>query len=260
MPKFAANLTMMFQEYGFRDRFGAAAQAGFEAVEYLFPYEHEPAAIADWLAANKLGQVLFNLPPGNWHSGERGLAALPERQADFRQSVDLALAYALACGTKKLHVMAGLADPASATALATYKDSLSFAAEKAGPEGITLAIEPLNTRDMPGYFLNSFEQAADIIAMLDLPNVKLQFDIYHRQILCGDVLTGLKIYLPITAHIQIASVPGRNEPGSGELDDYRIFQTLDEMGYDGYVGCEYRPKAGTVEGLAWMDAFGQLPR
>ena len=255
MPKFAANLTMLFCEHPFLDRFKAAADCGFSAVEYLFPYDHDMHDIAERLMADDLTQVLFNLPPGDWTKGERGLAALPRRIADFRRSVGVALAYAKASKTKLLHVMSGIADAGDKSAIARFQDNLRFAADLCGPEGITLTIEPLNRRDMPGYFLNSFDQAATFIAALDRPNVKLQFDIYHRQILHGDVLSGLKTFLPITAHIQIASVPARHEPGSGELDDFRVLRALDAMGYDGHVGCEYRPKANTAQGLGWMQRW-----
>ncbi|MDQ0467762.1 2-oxo-tetronate isomerase [Labrys wisconsinensis] len=257
MPRFAANLTMMFGEWSFLDRFAEAAEAGFTAVEFLFPYEHQPAEIADRLERNGLEQALFNLPPGDWAAGERGLAALPERAAEFRDSVARALDYALATKARRLHVMAGLAPSGSAEAGAAYREALRHACAAAAPHGIDILIEPLNKRDMPGYFLDDFGMAADIIAELGLPNLKLQFDIYHRQILHGDVTRGLEALLPITGHIQIASVPLRQEPGTGELDDARLFATLDELDYAGFVGCEYRPRAGTLEGLAW---FVRAPR
>jgi hydroxypyruvate isomerase len=252
MPKFAANLSMLFQEHAFLDRFAAAKACGFEAVEFLFPYEFDAQVIAEKLRGNNLRQVLFNLPPGDWAKGERGLAALPDRRAEFRQSVSLAIEYAKALGTPQLHVMAGIADWSVQAAHACYCDSLIYAAERAGAEGIGIMIEPLNRRDMPGYFLNDFDRAADVITDLNLPNLKLQFDIYHRQIIHGDVLTGLRELMPVIGHIQIASVPERHEPGSGELDDFMVLRALDEMGYDGYVGCEYRPRGGTVEGLEWL--------
>ena len=253
MPFFAANLSMMFTEHEFLDRFQAAADAGFKAVEFLFPYDFKADAIAARLAAAKLEQVLFNLPPGDWARGDRGMAALPDRKAEFRQSVATALEYAAALGTPRLHMMAGLADPADPVHQAAYRDALGFAADAAGEKDIVLLIEPLNGRDMPGYFLNRFDQAADLIADLDRPNLKLQFDIYHRQILHGDVMTGLEQMMPIIGHVQIASVPERNEPGTGELRDTRILAALDDLGYEGFVGCEYRPKTGTLEGLGWLN-------
>ena len=251
MPRFAANLSLMFTEHPLLDRFAAAADAGFDAVELQFPYEHSPDAIADRLAASGLELTLFNLSPGDWAAGDRGLAALPHRREQFRVSVAQALAYAEATGTRKLHAMAGIARSADPGAAAAYWDALRYACDEAGARGLEVMIEPINPRDMPGYFLNDFAAAAELIRELALPNLKLQFDVYHRQILHGDVLRGLEALLPITGHVQTASVPGRNEPGTGELDDFRIFRALDEFGYAGFVGCEYRPLGGTEEGLGW---------
>lgn len=256
MPRFAANLSMMFQEHAFLDRFEAAAAAGFAAVEFLFPYAFPASEIARKLAANGLTQALFNLAPGNWEAGERGLAALPGRRAGFRASVGQALEYAGATGARRLHVMSGIARRGESGAEAAYRDALRFACDEAGPMGIDILIEPINPRDMPGYFLDDFDYAADLIAELGLPNLKLQFDIYHRQIMRGDVIKGLEAMIAIIGHVQIASVPARNEPGTGELDDGRILRRLDELGYGGFVGCEYRPLAGTIEGLGWRTAMG----
>lgn len=252
MPKFAANLSMMFTEVPFLERFAAVRENGFSAVEFLFPYEFAAEAIAEQLKANGLQQVLFNLPPGNWQSGERGLAALPSRTADFRAALDQAIHYAKILQTPRLHVMAGIAGWRDPMAKHHYRSALRLAAEKAGAEGIDVLIEPLNDRDMPGYFLADFNHAAEVIAELNLPNLKLQFDIYHRQIIHGDVLTALKTLLPIIGHIQVASVPKRQEPGGGELNDFEVFRALDALGYNGWIGCEYRPAAGTAEGLGWM--------
>ncbi len=252
MPRYAANLTMMFNEVPFLDRFAAAAAAGFDAVEYLFPYDHPPEVIAERLQTHGLTQVLFNLPPGDWAAGERGLAALPDRRDDFRASVHRALDYAKATGVRRLHVMAGNA-PHTAETQAAYREALAFACDTAAPHGITILIEPINGRDMPGYFLNSFDFAADLIAEMALPNLALQFDIYHRQILHGDVLMALLRLLPIVGHVQIAAVPHRHEPGTGELADGFILRNLDAMGYTGFVGCEYRPAGDTVAGLGWRD-------
>ena len=252
MPKFAANLTMMFNEWEFLDRFGAAADAGFTAVEFLFPYAFAPDAVAGQLQKHGLKQALFNLPPGDWDAGERGLAALPKRARDFAASLTAALPYALATGVPRVHLMSGIADRFDPAAQAAYKTALQRACELFGAEGIEVIIEPLNPRDMPGYLLNDFGFARDLIAGLGLPNLKLQYDIYHRQILHGDVLTSLDALLPVIGHIQIASVPGRHEPGTGELNDAAIFRHLDAIGYSGYVGCEYRPAAGTLAGLGWM--------
>ena len=255
MPRFAANLTMMFQEVAFLDRFAAAAAAGFDAVEFLFPYDFEMSQIARSLQDNQLTQALFNLPPGDWAAGERGLAALPGRKREFRDSVATALRYAGATGVGRLHVMSGIARRDDPQASACYRESLAYLCDQAGQAGLDVLIEPINARDMPGYFLNDFNYAADLIADLGLANLKLQFDIYHRQIIHGDVLTGLKALMPIIGHVQIAAVPLRNEPGTGELDDMRVLTALDTLGYSGFVGCEYRPAAGTVEGLGWLNAF-----
>ncbi len=255
MPRFAANLTMMFQEHAFMDRFAAAAAAGFDAVEYLFPYDCDMSQIALSLQENRLAQALFNLPPGDWQAGERGLAALPDRKADFRESVALALRYAGATGVGRVHVMSGIARRDDAAARACYRDSVAYLCDQAGQAGLDVLIEPINARDMPGYFLNDFNFATDLIADLGAANLKLQFDIYHRQIIHGDVLTGLKTLMPIVGHMQIAAVPLRHEPGTGELNDFRILSALDELGYTGFVGCEYRPAAGTVAGLGWLKAL-----
>lgn len=253
MPRLAANLSMMFNEWPFLERFRQAKAAGFAAVEYLFPYEHSPDDIGTALHGNGLIQALFNLPPGDWAAGDRGLAANPARKDEFRTSVATALRYAAVTGVKRLHVMSGHSSRDDKAARAAYADALRFACDQAGPMGIDILIEPINGRDMPGYFMNDFNVAADLIAELTLPNLKLQFDIYHRQIIHGDVLTGLKNLLPLIAHVQIASVPARNEPGTGELDDMRVLKELDTLGYTGFVGCEYRPAAGTLAGLGWRD-------
>lgn len=250
MPKFAANLSMMFNEWDFLDRIAAAAEQGFRAVEFLFPYDHAPDEIARRLEQATLTQALFNLPPGDWDAGERGLACRPERKDEFRTSVGTALTYAKATGVKRLHMMSGHGDRNDPAARQAFTSSLRYAAEQASPMGIDILIEPINGRDMPGYFMNDFNFAASLIAEQDLPNVKLQYDIYHRQILHGDVMKSLELLMPVTGHIQTASVPKRNEPMTGELDDWRIFRHLDQLGYEGYVGCEYRPAAGTIEGLS----------
>ena len=251
MPRFAANLTMMFNEWAFLDRFAAAADAGFDAVEFLFPYAHAPEDIAARLSACRLTLALFNLPPGDWTAGERGMAALPARAADFRASVATALPYALATGIKHLHVMSGLADRRDPAARAAYRAALAYACEAVAPHGIAIVIEPINARDMPGYFLDDFNAAVETILALAVPNLKLQYDIYHRQIIHGDVMKSLEALMPVIGHIQTAAVPARHEPASGELDDARIFRHIDALGYQGFVGCEYRPAAGTLAGLEW---------
>ncbi len=255
MPRFAANLTMMFNEVAFADRFAAAAKAGFDAVEYLFPYALDPGLITQALQENHLTQALFNLPPGDWAAGERGLAVLPGREAEFRTSVQTALIYAAATKVGRVHMMSGLGDSADLATRRRYCDALAYLCDQAGAAGLDVVIEPINRRDMPGYFLNDFNMAVDIIADMQRPNLKLQFDIYHRQILHGDVLTGLRTLMPLIGHVQIASVPLRHEPGTGELDDPRILRELDLLGYAGFVGCEYRPAGETIAGLGWMRDF-----
>ncbi|WP_181699521.1 2-oxo-tetronate isomerase [Chthonobacter albigriseus] len=252
MPRFAANLSLMFTEHAFLDRFAAAAAAGFTAVEYLFPYDHPPEVIADRLKAAGLTQALFNMPPGDWAAGDRGLAALPHRRDAFREAVTTAVAYGRTIGTPLLHMMAGIAPWANTDARASYVDNARYAADKAAEAGIGLVLEPINARDMPGYFLCDFDGAVRLLDEIDHPNIRLQFDIYHRQIMRGDVIRGLEQLMPRIGHVQIAAVPHRNEPGTGELDDARILATLDTLGYAGFVGCEYRPAAGTVEGLSWL--------
>ena len=255
MPRFAANLTMMFTEVPFLDRFGAAARAGFDAVEFLFPYDHDAAHLADLLVEHRLTHALFNLPPGDWAAGERGIASLPGREAEFRAGVTTALRYATATGCKRVHMMAGIADWADPSAALRYRGALQHLCGAAGEAGVEVMIEPINARDMPGYFLNSFSRAVDLIHSLGLPNLKLQFDIYHRQIIHGDVLTGLRDLMPLIGHVQVAAVPKRHEPGTGELNDLMLLTELDALGYTGFVGCEYRPAGETVAGLTWMRAF-----
>jgi hydroxypyruvate isomerase len=254
MPKFAANLSFMFNEWDFLDRFAAAADAGFSAVEYLFPFDYPAEEIAKRLEKHGLRQVLFNMRAGDWAKGDRGLAALAERRAELEASVDEALRYAEVLKVPQLHLMAGLASPQDAKAASAYRDALKIACEKAAENKINVLIEPINGRDMPGYFLNDFGQAAGIVEALKIDNLKLQFDIYHRQIVHGDVTVALEKLMPMIAHIQIASVPKRNEPGTGELDDRRIFALLDQLGYAGHVGCEYRPAGKTLDGLkSWFE-------
>lgn len=260
MPRFAANLTMMFNEHAFLDRFAAAADAGFTAVEFLFPYEHPPEAIAERLARHGLTQALFNLPPGDFAAGERGIAAYPERFDELKAGVETGLRYAEATGVGRLHLMAGLADPGDAEAGAAYRRAVTFAAGRLAERGLDLVLEPINGRNMPGYFLNDFGAAAGLIRDLGLPNLKLQFDLYHCQILHGDVTMRLRELMPLVGHVQTASVPDRHEPGSGEMDDAFLFAELDRLGYDGFVGCEYIPAAGTAEGLGWFASYREAGR
>lgn len=252
MPRFAANLSMMFNEHDFLDRFAAAAAAGFKAVEYLFPYDFEPRDISARLEDHDLTQALFNMPPGDWSKGERGMAALPSRKREFREAVQTAIDYAAVIRTPLLHMMAGNAPAQDKAARASYRENLEYAADMTAKAGVGLVIEPINSRDMPDYFLNDFNMAVDLINDLGHPNLRLQYDVYHRQILHGDVLKSLEALMPVIAHVQIASVPLRHEPGTGELNDFFIFEALDRLGYAGFIGCEYRPAGGTVQGLGWM--------
>ena len=256
MPKFAANLSMMFNEHDFPNRFAAAAKAGFDAVEFLFPYDYSPAEVAQWHKENNLKNVLFNLPPGDWAAGERGIAALPGRETEFRAGVAKAIEYALALGTPQLHMMAGLVPAGSDMAIhrKTYLENMKFAAQALAKHNLTLLLEPINTRDMPGYFLNTQAQAHQLRVESGEPNVKVQMDFYHAQIMEGDLAETFKKYFKDIGHTQIASVPKRNEPDDGEVNYPYLYQLLDEMGYEGYVGCEYRPKGKTEDGLDWFKA------
>ena len=255
MPKFAANLSMMFTEHAFLDRFDAAAEAGFAAVEFLFPYDHPPEAIAERLKRNQLTQALFNLPPGRWEDGERGLAALPDRFEEFKSGVARALDYVAATGVKRVHMMAGNAARSDPKAESSYRRAIEYAAPVFAERGVDLLLEPINARNMPGYFLNDFPYTRDLIASLGLPNLKLQFDVYHRQIMHGDVTMAFRALQPIVGHIQVASVPSRYEPDGEELNFPFLFAEFDRLGYDGYIGCEYNPRAGTVEGLKWFQPY-----
>ncbi len=258
MPRLAANLSMMFNEVPFLDRFAAAAKAGFTGVEFLFPYDFPAAEIRKRLDDNGLTQVLFNMPPGDWALGERGMASLPGRQPQFRDGVKLALEYAAALNCKLVHCMAGIPgkDVAFGTAAALYATNVAWAAEQASAAGVRLCLEPINHRDMPGFHLNTMAQAAAVIAAIGAEKVGLQFDIYHCQITEGDITKRMELHLPIIAHMQLADVPARNEPGTGEIGWPYVFRRVDELGYQGWIGCEYRPAGDTVAGLAWRQAFG----
>jgi hydroxypyruvate isomerase len=255
MPRFAANLTMMFNEVPFLDRFDAAARAGFTAVEFLFPYDHPAEAIGERLHRNGLTQALFNLPPGNWDAGEKGFAALPARFADLQQSLRTALPYALATGVKRVHLMAGMASRGEPKAVDAFRKSVAAAAEFFAPHGLDVVIEPINPRNGPGYFLNDFTFARDLIVQAGIPNLKLQFDIYHCQIIHGDVTMRLREMMPSIGHIQIASIPSRNEPDGEELNYPFLFDELDRLGYGGFVGCEYNPRGKTSDGLGWFKPY-----
>jgi hydroxypyruvate isomerase len=263
MPRFAANLSMLYQEHAFLDRFEAAARDGFKAVEFLFPYAFSKEDIARRLKAHGLHQVLFNAPPGDWDAGERGMACLPGREAEFRAGVATALAYAAALDCPRIHLMAGLL-PAGATREAlhpTYVGNLRWAAQEAARQGRDVLIEPINTRDIPGYCLNRQDAAHQVLADVGEPNLKVQMDLYHCQIVEGDLAMKLRRYLPTgqVGHLQIAGVPQRHEPDLGEINHAYLFALLDELGYAGWVGCEYRPAdsrpGGTSAGLGWLRPY-----
>ena len=255
MPRFAANLSMMFNEVPFLHRFEEAAKAGFTAVEFLFPYQYPAREVGDRLHRSGLTQALFNLPPGNWEAGEKGFAALPDRFVDLQESLRTALPYAQATGVKRLHLMAGLADRHDPKAVAAFHKSVVWTAEFLNPHGLDVVIEPINPRNVPGYFLNDFDFARDLIRELQIPNLKLQFDIYHCQIIHGDVTMRLREMMPIIGHIQIASIPSRSEPDGEELNYPFLFDELDRLGYRGFVGCEYNPRGKTADGLTWFKPY-----
>ena len=253
MPKFAANLTMLFGEMPFLDRFGAAKAAGFSGVEYLFPYDFEKAVLRENLQQYGLTQVLHNLPAGNWAAGERGIAILPDRVDEFRDGVRRAIDYAKALDCRQVNCLAGVA-PAGADASELNEvllKNLRFAADALSREGIRLLIEPINTLDIPGFFLNRTEQAAQIISDVESDNLFIQYDVYHMQVMEGDIARTVQKHLPRIAHVQLADNPGRNEPGTGEINYPFLFRHLDRIGYGGWVGCEYKPRTTTVDGLGW---------
>jgi hydroxypyruvate isomerase len=254
MPKFAANLTMMYNEYDFLDRFSAAAKDGFKGVEFLFPYSFVVGDIKARLDDNGLTQVLFNCPPGDWATGERGIASIPGREEEFKRSMERALGYSRVLGNKNLHVMAGLIKPGQDRARhrAVYVSNLAYAARQAAAHGVTIMIEPINTRDIPGFFLNRQDEAHMICREVGEPNLKVQFDLYHCQIVEGDLAMKMRRDIAGIGHMQIAGVPDRHEPDIGEVNYSYLFRLMDELAYEGWVGCEYRPKAGTSEGLGWV--------
>lgn len=250
MPRFAANLSTLFGEVEMGERFGRAAAAGFRGVEILFPYDHDLDQLHRALRSVKLECVLINLPPGDFAAGERGIAALPGRQAEFRTSVDTAISYARALSVPRLHVMAGLTQHGARRDV--YVQNLRYAAEAMASEGRELLIEPINNRDMPGYLLSRQADALDVLAEVGAPNLRLQCDLYHLQIMGGDLSHVLTRDIAAIGHIQIAGVPDRAEPDAGEINYRHIFALLDALGYSGWVGCEYRPRGRTDDGLGWM--------
>lgn len=257
MLKFAANLSMLFSEVEFLDRFARAANAGFEHVEYLFPYDYAATEIKSRLDNAGLTQALFNASAGDWAAGERGFAAVVGAENQFRSTIEQALTYAEVLGNERIHVMSGIPSQAQdpAASLECYLKNMQWAAEQAQSADMRLMIEPINNRDMPGYFMNHPELAVKVIEQLNSPSIALQFDFYHTQIICGDIETRLKAYWSYIDHIQIASVPSRNEPDTGELNYSYLFKLLESEGYTGFVGCEYRPAGDTKAGLGWFKSL-----
>ena len=261
MPRFAANLTMMFTELPFLDRFSAAADQGFHWVEYLFPYEFAPEDLARALERNGLTQALFNLPPGDWEAGERGLACLPGREKEFDAALERAVLYAKALRCPRVPLMAGNrpTDADAARLERTYLDNVLRAAQRLADEGLELCLEPINQFSMPEYFLRTQEQAAAYIERLGLPNLRLQFDFFHCQMEQGNVSGRLRRFFPLIGHCQLAGAPDRHEPDQGELNYPYLLALLDGLGYQGVVGCEYNPAGKTVDGLGWFRAWGVVP-
>lgn len=253
MPRFAANLTMMFTEVPFIERFGKAAAAGFEAVEFLFPYAHTPEAVAAEVTRHGLTVALFNMPPGDWEAGERGMAAIPGRAQEFRDNVDIALRYALALGCRTLHAMSGITEGLDRAACeATFVENFRHAADRLAPHGITLLVEPINSRNMPGYFIAHQADAVALLDRVDRPNASVQLDLYHAQIMDGDLTRLIQKMKGRFAHVQLASVPERHEPDEGELNYPHLYSVLDAEGYEGWIGCEYNPRGVTEDGLGWF--------
>ena len=259
MIKFSANLSMLFTELDFLDRFSAAKKAGFDYVEYLFPYDFAPEQISDQLTQHNLDQVLFNLPAGNWGTGERGITCLPDRIDEFEDGVMKAIDYAKALGCKQVNALAGIPALESSEDLVkeTFIKNLRFAANKLKDQDIHLLTEPINTIDIPGFYLNYTEQAKSILKEVNSNNLFIQYDIYHMQIMEGDLIRTITENLNYIKHIQLADNPGRHEPGTGEINYSSIFSALQKLGYKGYVGCEYIPKESTLDGIAWIEQYRQ---
>ena len=260
MPKFAANLTMLFTETNFLDRFGAAASAGFDAVEYLFPYEYEKGALRARLAEYGLKQVLHNLPAGNWAAGERGIACLPDRTAEFDSGVDRAIEYATALGCTRVNCLAGIkpAGVGADVARQTFIRNLQYAAPRLEAAGIALLIEAINTRDVPEFFLSGTLQALDIMAAVGSKNLFLQLDLYHMHVMGEDLAQTIRDQRSLIAHMQLADAPGRHEPGTGVINYPSLFDLIDRVGYAGWIGCEYNPLTSTAESLTWCPGLSGL--
>lgn len=257
MPKFNANLSMMFGEVDFLERFGAAAKAGFRGVEFLFPYAYDKNQVAEIAARHKLEIILFNVPPGDWNAGDRGMACDPARTAEFQDSVGKAIEYALTLNCKQIHCMAGLR-PRGVNAdkmREAYIANLQFAGKELAKHGLKLLIEAINERDIPGFYLNTSRQAFDIMHYANVPNLSFQYDIYHMQIMEGDLAPTIEKNLSRIGHMQLADTPGRHEPGTGEINYPFLFQHIDRIGYAGWIGCEYRPATTTEAGLGWVKPY-----
>jgi len=257
MPKFAANLSFLFNEYDFLDKFNYASKAGFKGVEYVSPYEYDKHQLVDILGSNDLKQVLFNLPAGDWANGERGIGCLPDRVSEFQEGVGIALEYALALGCERVNCLAGIKpdDLSEEEANETMISNLEYAGHILDRSNVKLLVESINTIDIPGFFLNTSDQAARMLGELDCDNVSLQHDLYHMQIMEGDLARTLRRHAEIISHVQLADNPGRHEPGTGEINYPFLFSVLDEIGYTGWVGCEYIPAGKTMDGLSWMESY-----
>jgi len=255
--KFAANLTMMFNEVPFLERFDAARDAGFNGVEFLFPYDFTTRDVGQRVRDNGLTQALFNLPPGDWEAGERGLGALPGREDEFRANLEMALTYAEVTNCRTLHAMAGIVPSGANTEqmFETFVENLIAAADLCADAGITIVLEALNSRDAPGYFLPHISDAARVAQAVGRSNIRLQFDFYHVQIMDGDLIRNFDLYLDDIGHIQVSSVQGRHEPTDGEINYPFIFECINASAYDGWIGCEYMPTGATRDGLSWLDAW-----
>lgn len=257
MPRFSANLSMLFTEVDFMERFNRAAKAGFKAVEYMFPYSFDAKSLADMLKSNNLKQVLFNLPAGNWDEGERGIAVLPDRKGEFEEGVGKAIYYAKALDCPLINCLVGLkpSDISGSRVRDVLASNLHFAAEAFAREGIHLLVESLNTRDIPGFYLSRTADVLSLVKEINHPNIYYQYDIYHMQVMEGDVTETIRNNINLIGHIQLADNPGRHEPGTGEINYPNLFRFIDEAGYTGFLGCEYKPLTTTEEGLGWIKPY-----
>jgi hydroxypyruvate isomerase len=261
MPRFSANLSMLFTEVPFMERFERAAKAGFKAVEYMFPYPFEAERLADALAKGDLTQALFNLPAGDWDAGERGIATLPDRVAEFKEGVYTAIRYGLALHCPLVNCLVGLRPPGvpESQVRDVLVSNLRFAADALAKEDMRLLIESLNTRDIPGFYLSHTADVLALIREVGHPNISYQYDVYHMQAMEGDITTTIRNNIKTIAHIQVADNPGRHEPGTGEINYSNLFRFIDEAGYTGFIGCEYKPLTTTEKGLGWITPYMQIP-